>query len=210
VARLRIDAWTDIVCPWCAIGRARLGRALAEAGVEADIIHRAFELDPQRAGTTRAIDVLADRYGSREDALEMMGRVRELAAEEGITLRTEDAIMANTFDAHRLVLWAQEHGQGPALLDRLVGAHFRDLEDVSDHDALLEAAKAEGLDAQKAAEVLASGAYGVQARADEEEAKLLGIHGVPFFLLEGRFGISGAQPPALFAKAIQMALAERR
>jgi len=205
---LRIEVWSDIVCPWCAIGRVRLRKALAQAGVEADVVHRAFELEPSRRGSVPAHEALAERYGSETDVVAMTRRVQEIAALDGITMRPAEALMTNTFDAHRLLLWAQTLGKGEAVMDALVQAHFVDLLDVSDHHVLETVAKSCGLAPDAAATVLASESYAAQVRIDEELAAELGIRGVPFFLVADRFGLSGAQPMDMFLRALDMAAKE--
>ena len=204
---MRVEVWSDIVCPWCAIGRVRLRKALRTAGIDAEIVHRAFELDPGRKGTAPTLEVLAERYGSEADVEAMTRRVRDLAATEGLTLRTDKAVACNTFDAHRLLLWAQGQGRGEATMDALVAAHFGELADVSDRDVLRDVARRCGLDAEAAQSMLAGDAFRVEVRADEETAANLGVGGVPFFLFDGRYGMSGAQPPEGFARAIAMAQA---
>lgn len=202
---LLVEVWSDIVCPWCAIGRARLGHVLEAQGIRAEVVHRAFELDPHRADSVPSRQFLEERYGSEADVDAMMDRVRGLAEEEGLDLRPAEAVAANSFDGHRLMLWAQAQGKGGAMMDALVRAHFRDAKDISDPSVLAEAAKAAGLDPAEAREVLASDAYTLDVRTDEEEARILGIRGVPFFLFNKRVGLSGAQPPEVFGQALQKA-----
>lgn len=206
---MRIEVWSDIVCPWCAIGRARLRKALAQAGVQAEIVHRAFELEPSRRGTVPTHEALAERYGSETDVVAMTRRVQEIAALDGIEMRPAEALMANTFDAHRLLLWAQSLGKGEAVMEALVHAHFVDLQDISDHRVLEGVASSCGLAAQAAAAILDSESFAAQVRTDEELASELGVRGVPFFLVADRFGLSGAQPLEMFLRALEMAQSEK-
>jgi predicted DsbA family dithiol-disulfide isomerase len=199
---LRIDVWSDVVCPWCAIGRARLHKALAAGGVEAEVHHRAFELDPNHEGTRPTHEVLRERYGPDAPVEEMTERVRLLGAAEGLDLRPAQALAANTFDAHRLLAWAGSQGRSVQLMDALVAAHFAKSKDVSDRGVLEEAARTIGLDAAEARRVLESGDWADEVRQDEAMAQELGIRGVPFFVLEGRIGISGAQPVEAFRQAL--------
>jgi len=205
---LRIDVWSDVVCPWCAIGRVRLAKALAADGVSAMVVHRAFELDPTASGTRPTHEVLHERYGDGADVEGITRRVRELARADGLDLRTDQALSANTFDAHRLLAWAQATApeREAALMDALVRAHFTDLKDVADPEVLAAAATAAGLDAAAARRVLASDEFARAVRQDEAMARELGIHGVPFFVLDGRVGVSGAQPVEVFRKALRTAL----
>lgn len=200
---MRIETWSDVICPWCAIGRARLRKAIAQAGVAAQVIHRAFELDPDRRGTVATHEFLAQRYGSRTDVHAMTDQVRKLAAAEGLDLQPGRALAANTFDAHRLILWAQQQGHGEAMMDRLVHAHFSALQDVSDREVLVEAAAACGLARGEAGAMLASPAFGAQVREDEALARELGVRGVPFFVLADTLGVSGAQPVEVFVQALR-------
>lgn len=200
-----MDVWSDIVCPWCAIGRARIRTAAAQAGVKLEMVHHAFELRPDEPGGRTAVEMLAERYGGRERALEMTRRVRELAALDGLVLRTDEARSTNTFDAHRLVAWAQGQGKGDELVERITVAHFTDLQDVADPTVLRAAAESVGLDGAQAAQVLADGANADVVRGDEEQARRIGISGVPFFVLDGRLGVSGAQSVDVFKAALAQA-----
>lgn len=206
-APLQVDVWSDIVCPWCAIGRARLRTAAAKAGVTLQTVHHAFELRPDEQGGRSSLDMLAQRYGGHARALEMTRRVRELAALDGLVLRADEALAANTFDAHRLVAWAQDQGKGDAFMERVTAAHFTDLQDIADGNVLRAAAEAVGLDGDEAARILATGQHADAVRADEQEARQLGIAGVPFFVLAGRLGVSGAQSVDVFRQALDQALA---
>ena len=202
---VQVDVWSDIVCPWCAIGRARIRRAAAESGVRLRMVHHAFELRPEEQGGRTTVDVLAERYGGPDRVREMTKRVRDLAQLDGLVLRTDETTSANTFDAHRLVAWAQGLGKGDALVERITAAHFTDLQDVSDHAVLRAAAEAVGLDGEPAAHVLATGGHADVVRADEDQARQIGISGVPFFVLDGRLGVSGAQSVEVFKQALAQA-----
>lgn len=202
---VQVDVWSDVVCPWCAIGRARIRTAAAEAGVKIRMVHHAFELRPDEQGGRATVDVLAERYGGAERVREMTRRVRELARLDGLDLRTDETRSANTFDAHRLVAWAQGQGKGDALVERVTAAHFTDLQDVADGNVLRAAAEAVGLDGDEAMDVLATGRHADTVRADEEQAQQIGISGVPFFVLDGRLGVSGAQSVDVFKAALAQA-----
>lgn len=201
-----MDVWSDIVCPWCAIGRARLRKAADEAGVKLRIVHRAFELRPDTGPGRPTLEVLAERYGGMARAKEMTERVRGLAALDGLDLRAGETLSANTFDAHRLVSWAQARGDADALVERITAAHFTDLADVADRDVLRKAAESVGIDGEEAAHALKLQAHAREVRADEEMARELGITGVPFFVLDGRIAVSGAQPVDAFQDAIVRAV----
>jgi len=202
---VQVDIWSDVVCPWCAIGRVRLRKAADMAGIPVRIIHHAFELRPDETERRPTLEVLGERYGGRERARGMTLRVRELAALDGLTLRTDEALSANTFDAHRLVAWAQRLGKGDEMLEALMRVHFTDLKDLNDAATLRHVAEAVGLDGQAAEEVLSGGRYATEVRADEQAARELGISGVPFFVLDGRLGVSGAQAIEVFVAALRQA-----
>ena len=209
---MQIEVWADVVCPWCYIGKRRLQSALAERGIadEVEIVHRAFQLDPTASTTTSpTIDHLALKYGvSRDDALAMMANVSNVAAGEGLAYRLDQTMTGNTRDAHRLVLWAQETDPGAAqrLLEVLYSAYFEQGRGVFTHADLVSLAAEAGLDADAARAMLAGTAYLDQVVEDQELARSFGASGVPFFVMDRAFGVSGAQPVEVFLNAIDQAL----
>jgi predicted DsbA family dithiol-disulfide isomerase len=212
-ARMRVDIWTDVVCPWCYIGDDRFSRALAgfEHRDEVDVIHHSFELDPSiPAGQAAPIgDVLAAKYGlSQAQVGEAEARVAGLAAAEGLEF-TADRAMGNTFNAHQLVHLGREHGLADRLLQRLYHAYFAEGRPVFEPGELAELAAEEGLDPDRARQALEDGSYADAVRADEAQAGQLGISGVPFFVLDGKYGVSGAQPTETFTRALEQAWRSR-
>jgi predicted DsbA family dithiol-disulfide isomerase len=208
---MRVDIWSDIVCPWCYIGNARFSRALAglEHRDEIEVVYRSFELDPSIPGgqATPILDVLAAKYGmSPAEARQAEGRVAAMAAAEGLDF-TVDRAMGNTFDAHRLVHLGREHGLQERLLQRLYRTYFGEGRSVFDQEALVRLAADEGLDPESARQVLKDGSYADAVRADEDQAARLGISGVPFCVIDGKYGVSGAQPEQTFAQALREAWA---
>ena len=206
---MRIEIWSDVVCPWCFIGKRRLERALATAGVtDAVITHRAFQLDP--SATTdgrRTVDVLAAKYGLDEAGVkEMMGQVTEVAASEGLDYRLLDGISGNTVLAHRLLLWAQEQGRAQELLELLYSAYFEGAKPVFTLEDLLPYVSEAGLDASAAGIAMESGAYAAEVESDAELARAFGANGVPFFVFDRKYGISGAQPFEVFVQTIAKSL----
>lgn len=199
---VRIDVWSDVVCPWCAIGRVRLRKALAEQGIEGEVHHRAFELDPDHGPARPTHEVLRERYGPGADVAAMTERVRQLGAAEGLDLRASQALSTNTFDAHRLLAWADSLGQSAQLMDALVDAHFAQHRDISDRTVLVAAARMAGLDPGQAKGILESGEWADTVREDEAMAREIGVRGVPFFVFDGRIGLSGAQPVEAFRQAL--------
>jgi predicted DsbA family dithiol-disulfide isomerase len=190
---VRVEVWADVVCPWCALGHHRLREAIRLEGVQAEIVHRAFELDPGRTASEPSSAMLRKKHGPAADG--MMAHVRAVAAADGLTLRPEQAIAANTFDAHRLALWG-----GPQMLATLFEAHFVRGLDLGDREVL--AGLADG-----AAGLLASDAFAGQVRADEAEAHGLGVRGVPFFVVDRAFAVSGAQPVEVLRGLLRRAAA---
>lgn len=210
---MRVEIWSDIACPWCYIGKARFEAGLAafahRAGVE--VVHRSFELDPKApaASDIPVLDMLASKYGvSRAQAETMEARVAEAAAGEGLDYRS-DRIHGNTFDLHRLLHAGKAHGVQGALLDAFYRANFAEARRLGDPAVLREIAIAAGLPADEAARVLADpDAYAQEVRADEREAAELGATGVPFFVIDRRYGISGGQPAEVFRQALERAHAD--
>jgi len=200
---MQIEVWADIVCPWCYLGKRRFDTALAryERRDEVDVVYRSFELDPT-APADRSEPVLAHlstRYGiDPAQAQQMQDTVSSLAAAEGLKYRLDLARTARTFDAHRLTHLAKAHGVQDAMAERLFAAYFTEGAVITEVDTLVGLAEQVGLEASAAREVLRTGAYADDVRADEKLASQLGITGVPFFVRDRRVGVSGAQPTDVF------------
>jgi predicted DsbA family dithiol-disulfide isomerase len=210
---MEVDIFSDVVCPWCAIGKRRFEAALErfDHQEEVDVHWRAFELDPS-APASSDVDVathLAEKYGmSRAQAIASQERLADLAAAEGLEFHFERTKRANTFDAHRLLHYAREVGLQDALKEHLFHAYFTDGEEIADYPTLVRLARDVGLDADKTAEVLESGWYAAEVRADEADARRLGVTGVPFFVIDRRYGISGAQSPEKILQVLDEAWAK--
>jgi len=213
---VRIEIWSDVVCPWCFVGKRRLERALDEFehADEVEVVYRSFELDPTapKHGHELTTVTLARKYGRDEDEMrDMQQQLIDTAAADGLELRLFDNVHTNTVDAHRLLHLALDTG-GPALQrelkEALLTAYFTRAEDVGDHEVLTRAAVAAGLDADRVAAVLASEEYGDKVAADVAQARAFGATGVPFFVIDRKYAISGAQPSELFGKALAQAWAE--
>jgi predicted DsbA family dithiol-disulfide isomerase len=215
MAKLRIDIWSDIACPWCYIGKRRLEQALAafpHPG-EVEIAWRAFELDPSaprvRDPSQSYAERLGKKYGTRtEQAQVMIDRMVDTAAKDGLEFRFDRIQSGNTFDAHRLLHLAHERGKQDALKERLMRAYLTEGQAVGQPEVLLPLAIEAGLDPEEAAAVLGSDRYAVEVRHDQALAQELGITGVPFFVLAGRLGVSGAQPAEVLRGALDRAWAE--
>ncbi|MFI1399697.1 DsbA family oxidoreductase [Streptomyces sp. NPDC020681] len=208
---MRVEIWSDIACPWCYIGKARFEKGLADFAHrdQVEIVHRSFELDPGRAkgDTAPVVDMLALKYGrTREEAQAMEEHVASNARSEGLGYRTEGRDHGSTFDVHRLLHLAKARGRQDELLDLAYRANFAEERSVFDAEILVELAVEAGLDADEARAVLADeDAYADDVRADEREAAELGANGVPFFVLDRRYGVSGGQPAEVFTQALEQA-----
>lgn len=205
---MQIQVWSDIVCPWCYIGKRRLEAALArfEHRDQVEVVWRSFQLDseaPQAYGTT-VNEHLARKYGtSLEQAAAMSERVTQVAADEGLDFRFDIAHSGNTFDAHRLVHFAATQGLQDVTKERLMKAYFTEGAAIGDHETLVSLATELGLDEAEVRAVLQGGAYSSEVQADLQQARRLGINGVPFFVIDNQYGVSGAQPAEVLLEVLQ-------
>jgi predicted DsbA family dithiol-disulfide isomerase len=207
---MTVEIWSDVVCPWCYIGKRRFEQAfeLFEHRNSVKVVWRSFELDPAAPRTPNQTvrEMLASKYGvTLEEADAMQSRVSNLAAEEGLDYRLDLTKRTNTFDAHRLLHYAKTVGKQDALKERLMRGYFIEGAAPADSETLVALAAEAGLDAQAARGVVESRDFADEVRADEERAVRLGIRGVPFFLAAGQFGASGAQPAEVLRGLLQRA-----
>ncbi|MHA4778214.1 DsbA family oxidoreductase [Streptomyces sp. MSC1_001] len=208
---MRVEIWSDIACPWCYIGKARFEKGLADFahrdGVE--VVHRSFELDPNRAkgDTGPVLEMLARKYGrTLDEARAMEAHVASNAHAEGLDYRTEGRDHGNTFDIHRLLHLAKDRGLQNELLDLAYRANFAEERSVFAPETLVTLGVEAGLDETEVRAVVTDdSAYAEAVRADEREAAELGANGVPFFVLDRRYGISGGQPAEVFTQALEQA-----
>lgn len=211
---MRVEIWSDVVCPWCYVGKRRFEKALAAFPHrdQVEVVWRSFELDTS-APAERVGDyaqLLATKYGfSVERGQEMVDTMTATAAQDGLDFHFERARTGNTFDAHRLLHLAAERGVQDAVKERLLKAAFTDGEPVGDREALVRLVAEAGLDADEARTVLAEGTYADAVRADEAEAQRFGISGVPFFVVDRTYGVSGAQPADVLLQVLEKAWDER-
>lgn len=210
---MKIEIWSDVVCPWCYIGKRRFEEALAkfEHKDEVEVVWRSYQLDPStptKSGQS-VTDMLASKYGvSRQQAAAMNDRVTTIAKEVGLDYHLENAKHSNTFDAHRLIHLGQKHGIQDAVKERLMKAYFVEGEAVGEVDTLVTLAAEVGIDPVEAREALETNELADEVRADERRARMFGITGVPFFAIDEKFGISGAQPAEVFTEALEAAWAD--
>ena len=216
---MRIDIWSDVVCPWCYIGKRRLERAIAGRD-DVEVVYHSFQLDPTAPsepgpeGWRTAAEVVAGKYGAAPAQLEeMFARVEDLAKAEGLEFRHREAPWAGTFDAHRLLHLALDEGgpeQQGRLKEELLSAYFLHAQNPADHDVLATAADRVGLDPVRVKEVLATDEYADAFEQDVRQARAYGANGVPFFVVDQRYGISGAQPVEVFRDVIARADADAK
>jgi predicted DsbA family dithiol-disulfide isomerase len=211
-AELAVDVVSDVVCPWCYIGKRKLEAALAELRarephLEPKVRWHAFQLNPDlpRGGIPRTA-YLEAKFGGKARAAEIYSRVQAVGAEVGIAFAFERITQQpNTLDAHRLIAWAQERGDADALVERLFRAYFIEGRFVGDRDELVAAAVSCGLQELEARGMLTSDALRTEVEAESREAQDSGITGVPFFIFNGRTAVAGAHDPATLLEAIAAA-----
>ncbi len=210
---MNVEIWSDVVCPWCYIGKRRFERAVASFGHpgEVTVTYRSFELDPdapaQRTGTHAGH--LARKYGMTIAQAEQAGQqMTERAAADGLEFRFDLIRGGNTFDAHRVLHLAKDQGLQPEMKERLLRATFTEGLPVADQPTLVRLAAEVGLPAAQVQAVLEGDAYADAVRADEQQAARYGITGVPFFVAEGKYAVSGAQPPEVLLQFLHRAYDE--
>ena len=210
---MRVDIWSDVVCPWCYVGKARFERALSDFSHrdEVEVVFRAFELDPDYPEGEREtpVSMLTRKYGIPEaQARAADARVTGLAEAEGLGFDSSRPV-GNTFDIHRVIHLGREKGVQQELITAVNEAYFAHARRVFDRDVITEVAAGAGLDASAVREVLDGDAFADAVRQDELEARQLGISGVPFFVFDMALGVSGAQPAETFTSALNQAWARR-
>jgi predicted DsbA family dithiol-disulfide isomerase len=208
---VKVEIWSDVVCPWCYIGKRRFEAALAgfEHRDEVEVVWRSFELDPSaRPETTSASyrDRLAAKYGrTPAQAQQMLDSMTETAATVGLDFHFEKAVHANTVAAHQVIHLAAERGVQDAVKERLLRAYFTEGADINDVDTLARLGAEAGLEADEVRSALAEQRLVQAVRADEDQARALGISGVPFFVVDRRYGVSGAQAPETLLEVLRRA-----
>jgi len=205
---MKIEIWSDVVCPWCYLGNRRFAAALDrfEHRDEVDVVWRAYELDPKEVPEpTDDYAVLLARKSGRTVAQleERMASITRTAAAEGLEYRYDIMRTGNTFDAHRVLHLAREHGVQGAVKERLFRGYFTEGEPIGNRDALARLAGEAGLDAGEVRAMLDTDRYAAEVRADEAQAAAFNITGVPFFVIDRAFGVSGAQPAEALLAALQ-------
>jgi predicted DsbA family dithiol-disulfide isomerase len=206
-----IDVWSDVVCPWCFIGKRRLEKALSlfEHRDQVTIRHRAFQLQPDIESTVRTSDYLAEKYQlPSEKVKEMQANVCAIADGEGLCYNLDETLSGNTFDAHRLLLWAATIDKQDALLEEMYSAYFEKSEPLFAQQDLITVTSRIGIEENEISAILDSDAFRDEVIADRNLASQLGATGVPFFVVDMKYGISGAQPLEVFTQTLEGAWAE--
>ncbi|MDL5350297.1 DsbA family oxidoreductase [Microbacterium sp. zg-YB36] len=215
---IKIDVWSDIACPWCYIGKRNLENGLAAASADDDapvveVTYHSFELSPDTPVDFDGdeLQFLADHKGMpREQVQQMLDRVVGVAAEAGLQYRFDLLKHTNTVKAHELLHFAKAQGRQLEMAERLMAAYFTEGRHLGRIDDLVALAAEVGLDADATREALESQRHLPDVRADQAQAQAYGISGVPFFVIDGKYGVSGAQPPEAFAQITRQVWAERR
>jgi predicted DsbA family dithiol-disulfide isomerase len=210
MATMNIEIWSDVVCPWCYIGKRRFETALANFAHrdEVQVTWRSFELNPNSAPQEEGNlnEMLVNKYGvTPERAAAMNAQVTQLASQEGLEYHLEKARPGNTFNAHRLIHLAARHNMQDAVKERLMYAYFTEGKSIGDPETLAALGIEMGLPADEVRSVLASDQYRTDVRADQQRAAGFGIRGVPFFVINEQFGISGAQSPDVILETLEEA-----
>lgn len=216
--KIKIDVWSDIACPWCYIGKRNLENGLAQTAADADapqveVTFHSYELSPDTPVDFEGdeIDFLAGHKGMpRERVKEMLDNVTGVAANAGLEYRFDLLHHTNTVKAHELLHFAKAEGRQREMAERLMSAYFTEGRHVGRIDDLVELATEAGLDADAARDALQSGRYLADVRADQAQAQEYGIQGVPFFVIDGKYGVSGAQPADAFAQIARQVWAEKQ
>jgi predicted DsbA family dithiol-disulfide isomerase len=204
--KIRVDVVSDVVCPWCYIGKRRLEKALSQLpeNIEVDLTFLPFELNPEipREGTDHKA-YLAKKFGSKERYDQLTDHVVNVAAGEGLKFDfTKQSVMPNTLDSHRLIQYAKASGKQPAIKEALMKAYFEQGIDLSKQENLLNIAEQNGLDRQQVRAFLNSDQGAVEVKQMEELNHRRGISGVPFYIINNKYGVSGAQPSEAFVEIL--------
>jgi predicted DsbA family dithiol-disulfide isomerase len=212
---MRIDIWSDYACPFCYIGKRRLEHAISqfEGRDKVEVVYRSFQLDPHAKsnGGVSIHEMLAQKYGmTLEKAQAMNAQLTEQAQTVGLDFKFDTMVHTNTFDSHRLSHYAAKQGKAAEMTERLLRAYFTDSLNLGDHSVLVALAVEVGLDEAETAAMLASDAYSAEVHADIEEGASLNITGVPFFVFNNKYAVSGAQPGPVFSEVLDTVWAEEK
>lgn len=207
---MQVEIWSDFACPFCYIGKRRFEKALADFAHHdrVKVIYRSFELDPNAPKHVPhdVFDMLSNKYGmSREEAIAMNQNLSQQAANEGLDFQFDDMVLTNTFDAHRLRHFAEKYGKSTAVSELLFQAYFSESKNLSNHNTLADLAAEAGLDREETLSMLAGEQFAENVREEEKDGSRLGIRGVPFYVINRKQALSGAQPSSVYLNALQQA-----
>lgn len=205
---MKIEVWSDYVCPFCYIGKRRLEEALEDTGLaeKVEVIFKAYELDPNSSKTSQLTmhETLAKKYNmSIEEAKNMTNNVTEQAKTVGLEYDFENMKTANTFDAHRLAKLAEEENVADVVTEKLLSANFIEAKEIGSIDVLMQIAQESGIPLERAKAMFESEEFAEDVKADIAEARQVGVQGVPFFVINRKYAISGAQPAETFGNALR-------
>ena len=205
---MKVDIWSDVRCPFCYIGKRKFEMALEKFPHKDDVKveWHSFQLDPNLKTTTEvnAIDHISEIKGiSHEQAVQMHRNVTSVAKEVGLDFDFDKAIVANSFNAHRLIQLAKTHGLGNEIEEQLFKAHFIEGKNIDDNEVLIQTGISAGLNEKEVREVLSSDAFAKEVKQDERQAQSIGVRGVPFFVLNDKYAVSGAQSPETFLEVLE-------
>lgn len=205
---MKIDIWADTICPYCYIGKRNLSMALRELELdrEVEIVYHSFELNPKAKseGKTDTIKYLTDKYSiSDEQAQKMVDRIIRMGKATGLDLSFDSIIHTNTFDAHRLIYFSKKHNKELEMVEALFKANFIDFLNVGDIEVLGDIAKEVGLNREEVINMLKTDVFFSEVNNDKHRAAELGINSVPYYVINDKYSISGAQPAKVFMEAFK-------
>jgi predicted DsbA family dithiol-disulfide isomerase len=210
---MKIQIWSDVMCPFCYIGKRRFEDALQqfEHKDEVEIEWKSFQLNPnlKTDPNLNITQYLADIKGwTLDHAQQLNDQVTQMAAEVGLTFNFDQAVVANSFDAHRFAHLAKQNGLGDEAEETLFKAYFTEGKNIADHDTLAELGESIGLDKAEVEHTLAGNKFAINVQQDIAQAQQLGIHGVPFFVMDNKYGVSGAQAVPVFLQTLEKSYSE--
>ncbi|MBH0230663.1 DsbA family oxidoreductase [Halobacillus yeomjeoni] len=212
---MRIEIWSDFVCPFCYIGKRRLEEALEQFPQkdQVEVVYKSFELDPnaERNKEANMHEKLSKKYGrTLDEAREMTRNMTEQAAMSGLDFHFDTMIPTNTLDAHRVSKFAETKGLGKEITERFLKAVLTDSKDIGDHETLMDLSSEIGLERAEVKSVLDGEDYTDAVRSEEQEAHQIGVQGVPFFVINRKYAVSGAQPTEIFVQGLEKAFEEEQ
>lgn len=205
---MEVNIWSDVRCPFCYIGKRKFEAALEKFPQrdKVEVVWKSFQLDPRLETRTdiNTVDYFVESKGvSREQAKQMFSGATQMAKDVGLDFNLEDSVLANSFNAHRLIQMAKSRGLGDEIEETLFNAYFQESKNIDDIDVLVQTGTSIGMKAEEVKEMLSSNAFEYEVKQDEMEARNLGLSGVPFFVFDNKYGISGAQSEDAFLQTLE-------